>query len=201
MLRFLRKHFITGLVFLAPVVITAYIIWKIFISVDNLIEPLRTRYPIIDIPGLGVIAVFIIIVLAGFLAGNLIGRRLISLVERNMNHIPLVRGIYTAVKEIGQVFLTDKRTVFRRVVLVKFPNSYTYAIAFVTNEGQTYFNDVTKEELVSVFLPTTPNPTSGFMLLLSKKDITPVTISVEEGLKMVISGGAVSPSSFSIDKS
>jgi uncharacterized membrane protein len=200
-LRFLRKHFITGLVFLAPIVITAYIIWKIFVSVDNLITPLRNRYPIIDFPGLGVIAVFVIIVLAGFLAGNLIGRRLSSLIERNLNHIPLIRGIYTTVKEIGQVFFADKRTVFRRVVLVKYPNPHTYAIAFVTNEMETYLNKMTGEELVSVFLPTAPNPTSGYLLLLPKRDVMPVAISVEEGLKMVISGGAVFPAAFSIDKS
>jgi uncharacterized membrane protein len=192
MFKFIRRHFITGLVFLAPVVITAYIFWKVFGSVDNLIEPLQIRYPILDVPGLGVIVVFLIILIAGFLTGNLIGRRLIGLVERWLNHIPLIRGIYSTVKEISKVFFSDKRTVFKSVVLIRYPHPDCYALAFVTKEGQKYFNDLTGEDLVNVFLPTAPNPTSGYLLLIPKKDVMPVDISVEEGLKMVISGGAVS---------
>ena len=192
MIKFFRRHFITGLVFLAPVVITAYILWKVFVSVDNLIEPLQVRYPILDVPGLGVIVVLFIILLAGFLTGNLLGRRLIGLVEGWLNRIPLIRGIYSTVKEISQVFFADKRTVFKSVVLIKYPHPDCYALAFVTKEGQEYFNTLIAEEVVNVFLPTAPNPTSGFLLMIPRKDVIPVDISVEEGLKMVISGGAVS---------
>jgi uncharacterized membrane protein len=198
--KFIRRHFITGLVFLAPVVITAYIFWKVFVSVDNLIEPLQVRYPILDVPGLGVVIVFLIIVLSGFLAGNLLGRRMIGLVERWLNHIPLIRGIYSTVKEISKVFFTDKRTVFKSVVLIRYPHPDCYALAFITKEGQEYFNQLIAEELVNVFLPTAPNPTSGYLLLIPRRDVIPVDISVEEGLKMVISGGAVSAAARTLAK-
>jgi len=190
---FLRKYFVTGLVFLAPVIITAYILWKVFVSIDHLMDPIQARYPILDIPGLGVVIVVFIVIISGFLTGNLIGRKLVGWGERSLNHIPLIRGIYTTVKEISQVFLSDKRTVFRKVVLIRYPHPGCYALAFVTKEGSEYFNRITENELVSVFLPTAPNPTSGYLLLIPKKDVIPVDISVEEGLKMVISGGAVSP--------
>jgi uncharacterized membrane protein len=188
-------------VFLAPIVITGYVLWKVFGWIDNLLGPFKTRYPILDIPGLGVVAVFIIILLSGFLASNLIGKKLINLGERYLHRIPLIRGIYSTVKEIGLVFLSDKKTVFKRVVLIKYPHPDCYAIAFITEEGNRYFDELTGRDLVSVFLPTAPNPTSGYLLLIPKKDITHVELTVEDGLKMVISGGAVTPTIISREKS
>ncbi len=201
MIKFLRRYLITGILILAPIGITAYILWKVFISLDNLIDPLQERYPIIDIPGLGLIAVMVFIIVVGFLAGNLIGRRVIGFGEKSLNHIPLIRGIYTTIKEISQVFLSDKRTVFRRVVLIHYPYRGCYALGFITKEEQGYMNNVTGEDLTNVFLPTSPNPTSGYLLMVPQKDIIPVSLSVEEGLKLVISGGAVSPRLLDMDKS
>ena len=107
--------------------------------------------------------------------------------------MPIIRRIYTAVKEISEVFLGDRKTAFQRAVVVHYPHQSSYAIAFVTKEGIPYFNAALSEELVNVFLPTTPNPTSGFMLMLPKRDVHEVAISVEEAMKIVISGGAFSP--------
>lgn len=189
----LRRYFLTGLVVLAPTVVTGWLLWKLFITVDNVIEPLQEKFPLIDKPGVGVAVVVVLIFVIGFLASNLLGRRMIAGAERLLNRLPLVRRIYSASKELSAVFLTDKKTVFKRVVLIRFPHQSSFAMAFVMNEGVRYFDGVLGAEVVTVFVPTTPNPTSGFMLVIPKRETVPVEISVEEALKMVISGGAFMP--------
>ena len=192
-MKFLRRHFLTGLLILAPIVVTGYILWKVFSSVDHILDPIQTKYPIIDIPGLGFIVVILFIIVVGFVFGNLIGKRFISAGERLLNYIPLIPRIYNAVKELGEVFLTDRSTVFKRVVLIRYPHPGSFALAFVTLDSPDYFNTMVGEELINVFVPTTPNPTSGFLLLVPRKDVFDMRIRVEEGMKMVISGGAFTP--------
>jgi uncharacterized membrane protein len=199
-LKLLRRHFLTGLLILAPIVITGYILWKVFSSVDHLLDPLQDKYPIIDIPGLGFIIVILFVVIVGFLFGNLIGKRFLASIERLLNYIPLIPRIYKAVKELSEVFLSDRTTVFKKVVLIHYPFPGSFALAFLTKDSPAYFNELVEQELINVFVPTTPNPTSGFLLLVPRKDVFNVNISVEEGMKMVISGGAFSPPQFtSID--
>jgi uncharacterized membrane protein len=192
-MRHLRRYFLTGLVVLAPTVITLYLVWWGFTRIDNILEPLQKRYPIIDIPGIGFVIVLLLIVVTGLLASNLIGRRVISWAEHVLNRLPLVRRIYSAVKEVSEVLLTQKHNAFQRVVMIHYPHRDAYALAFVTREGVAYFDDRVGEELVSVFIPTTPNPTSGFFLMLPKRDVLELSISVETAMKMVISGGAFTP--------
>ncbi len=193
MMRFLRRYFLTGLVVIAPTAITAYVVWWGFTKIDNLIEPLQRRYPIIDIPGIGFVIVLVIIVITGLLASNLIGKRVISLGESVLNRLPFVRRIYSAVKEVASVLITEKTTAFQRVVLIRYPHRDAYALAFVTKDGVEYMNRVVGRELVNVFIPTTPNPTSGFFLMIPKRDVVELDIPVEEAMKMVISGGAFAP--------
>lgn len=190
MIRYLRRRFLAGVLILTPTVVTGWIFWKVFSSVDNILAPLQERYPIIDWPGVGFVVVLILILLTGIFAGNFIGRRVISQGERIVYNLPLIRRIYTAVKEISEVFLSDRKTVFREVVLIRYPHKDSFAMAFVTREGTGFFNNLTGKTLLNVFVPTTPNPTSGFLLLVPEKDVIRVPIKVEEGLKMVISGGA-----------
>jgi uncharacterized membrane protein len=192
-MRFLRRHFLTGLVVIAPTAITAYVVWWGFTKIDNLIEPLQKRYPIIDIPGIGFAIVLVLIVITGILASNLIGKRVISLGEGLMNRVPFVRRIYSAVKEVASVLISEKTTAFQRVVLIRYPHRDAYALAFVTKDGIDYINRAVDSELVNVFIPTTPNPTSGFFLMLPKCDVIELDIPVEEAMKMVISGGAFAP--------
>ncbi|MCK5618024.1 MAG: DUF502 domain-containing protein, partial [Candidatus Krumholzibacteria bacterium] len=190
LIRYLRRRFLAGVLILTPTVVTGWIFWKVFSSVDNILAPLQARYPIIDWPGVGFVVVLILILLTGIFAGNFIGRRVISQGERVVYNLPLIRRIYTAVKEISEVFLSDRKTVFREVVLIRYPHKDSFAMAFVTREGTGFFNNLTGKTLLNVFVPTTPNPTSGFLLLVPEKDVIRVPIKVEEGLKMVISGGA-----------
>jgi len=190
LLKYLRRRFLTGVLILTPIVVTAWIIYKIFTSIDKTLDPLKDRYPIIDWPGVGVVVVLLFILIVGIFAGNFIGRRVIGQGERIVYNLPLIRRVYTAVKELSEVFLTDRKTVFREVVLIRYPHRETFALAFVTREGTGFFNRLTGKELLNVFVPTTPNPTSGFLLLVPEADVIRVPIEVEEGLKMVISGGA-----------
>ena len=192
-MRFLRRYFLTGLVVLAPTAITGYVVWWSFTKIDNLIEPLQRRYPIIDIPGLGFVIVLMLIVITGLLASNLIGRRVISTGESVLHRLPFVRRIYSAVKEVSTVLLAEKNNAFQRVVLIRYPHRDAYALAFVTKEGIDYFNRIVGEELINVFIPTTPNPTSGFLLMLPRRDVVELDIPIEEAMKMVISGGAFAP--------
>ncbi len=189
----IKRHFLTGLVVLAPTVITGWIVWKIFMTVDGVIEPFRRRYSFIDIPGIGFAVVVVLVFLIGFVASNLVGRRIISGGEKLLRRLPMVRSIYSASKELSEVFLTENKAVFKRVVLVRFPHHSSLALAFVMNERSRYLDGVLGSEAVTVFLATTPNPTTGFMLVVPKSETTPVDISIEEAIKMVISGGAFMP--------
>ncbi len=192
-MKYLRRYFFTGLLVLVPTAVTGWLVWKIFITIDNLIEPFQKKFPLIDIPGIGFVIVLLLILITGFLAGNLVGRRVIAGGERLLNRLPLIRRIYTASKELSEVFLGEKKTAFQRVVLIRYPHRDSFAMAFVTNEGIDYYNKAVGEDLVAVFIPTTPNPTSGFLLMIPKRETFPMDVSVEEAMKMVISGGAFAP--------
>lgn len=192
-MKVLRRYFLTGLLVLAPTVVTGWLVYKIFITIDNIIEPFQRKIPLIDIPGIGFVIVLLLILITGFLASNLIGRRVIALGEKLLNGLPIVRRIYSASKELSEVFLTDKKSAFQRVVLIRYPHHDSFAIAFVTNERVNHVSEVVGQELINVFIPTTPNPTSGFMLMIPLRETFPLPINVEEAMKIVISGGAFAP--------
>ncbi len=191
-MKYLRRRFLAGVLILTPLVVTGWLFWKIFTSIDELVSPLQERFPIIDWPGVGFVVVVLFILLTGIFAGNLIGRRVIGQGERFVYNLPMIRRVYTAVKQLSEVFLTDRTTVFREVVLIRYPHRDAFALAFVTREGSDFFNELTNQKMLNVFVPTTPNPTSGFLLLIPEDDVIRVPIEVEDGLKMVISGGAFS---------
>jgi uncharacterized membrane protein len=180
---------------LAPTVVTGWLVWKIFITVDGIIDPIQKKFPILDFPGLGFAVVLVLIFIAGFLATNLFGKMMIDGGDRLMRRVPLVRKIYNASKELSEVFLADKKTVFKRVVLVRFPHPGAHALGFVMSGSAGYFDRALGGETLSVFVPTTPNPTSGFLVLVPARETVPLDLSVEEALKMVISGGAFVPPS------
>lgn len=193
MMRYLRNRFFAGLLILTPIAVTSWILWKLFTTVDGVLDPVRQRYPVIDHPGLGVAVVILIVLGMGVFAGNFIGHRVIAVGERILYRLPLVRRIYHSVKELAGVFLTDRKMVFRRVVLIRYPHLDSYAIGFVTEDAPQRINDLVGREVVHVFVPTTPNPTSGFLLFVPAADVVDLPVEVEDAMKLVISGGVFTP--------
>ena len=201
MLKSLRKNFITGVAVILPAVITIWLVKFIIGKTNNiLLEPMVQflRPYIMDSAVLEYIAkvlIFIFIVVAisiiGFGTRILFLRRFFSFLEKNIHQLPMVGKIYGAIKEMSHAFLGQSKEIFTRVVLVEFPRKGIYAIGFVTSEGKGEAQDKTIEKVINVFVPTTPNPTSGFLLLVPEGEMIKLDMSVEEGLKLVISGGMV----------
>ncbi|MCK4235682.1 MAG: DUF502 domain-containing protein [Candidatus Krumholzibacteria bacterium] len=193
-----RRNFFTGLVILLPTVITAWVFYRFFISIDSILKPLVAKYPFLDFPGLGFISIVLIIMITGVFAGNLIGRKIIGWVESVVTRIPLISRIYVAIKQIAEVFLQQERTVFRKVILIQYPRPGIYVVGFVTSKWKFRGADGKEQTFMNVFLPTTPNPTSGLFLMIPENEAITLDCSIEDALKMVISGGAVLPFIYSL---
>ena len=184
----IRNKLLAGVLVLIPLVIT-YFFLKAFIGFfDNIVNPLLEPYLGFHIPGLGLIVSLFAIYFLGLFITNILGRSLLSLLEKWLNYIPLVRTVYQTSKQIASAF-TATQTGFERVVFVEYPRTNAWTIAFVT--GQSKGKDGT--EFIHLFLPTTPNPTSGWALIVPEEDVIPSEMTVEQGLKALISGGAVFP--------
>lgn len=195
MLRRIRTYFVTGLLVLAPMAITAYIIWELFVWVDHLLgATLRGGYIRPGgVPGLGFLTVLVIITLTGFFANNFLGRQLGSVVESLLLKVPVLRSLYTTLKEIGEAILSDKGNAFQRVVLVQYPRPGIYSIGLVTAAAPRSFDAATGKRLQGVFIPTPPNPTTGPLLYYAEEELIPTPLRVEQALKMVVSAGVVIP--------
>ena len=195
MLARLRAYFLTGLLVLAPVVITGYIIWRLFTWVDHLLgTTLRGGYIRPGgVPGLGFLTVLVIILVAGALAQNFVGRRLGQFVDSALLRIPLLRGLYSTVKDIGTAVLGERKMAFNQVVLVPFPIPGVYSIGLVTSKAPASLNDAAGKPLRGIFLPTPPNPTTGPLLYYPEELVIPTTMRVDQAIKIVVSAGAVVP--------
>jgi uncharacterized membrane protein len=191
--RWLRRKFLTGLIVLLPLVVTVYLLYRIFRWVDGFLEPVVTRYPFLDIPGLGFFSVIVIVFLTGVFGGNFFGRRILRLFEEAFYRIPMVRTLYSAIKQTSEVFFKEERTVFKEVVFVEYPRAGVYVIGLVTSKRVFRGVDGREHMYVTVFLPTAPVPTSGMFLIVPEEQALPSDLSIEDALQMVISGGAVIP--------
>lgn len=193
MLRELRNIFFTGLLVLTPIVVTIYVFYQLFTKIDGLLGGKLVELTGKRIPGMGFVAVILLVLFAGVLARNFIGRKMLQLGERIVNRIPLINRVYSAVQQLSQAFFSGKRAVFQKAVLVEFPKKGSYCIGFQTSETRGEIQRQTKKELLSIFLPTTPNPTSGYLLFIPKDKVHPLQMTIEEAVKLVISGGSVLP--------
>lgn len=194
MIKAIRDYFIAGLMVLIPVFLTFYIIYAIFVTLDHFLRPLILllfgRY----IPGLGIVATLLIIVLAGVVGKNVMGLRFLSLWELALKRIPLVKQVYTTLKQIMDAFFnTTTMNAFKHVVLVEYPQTGLYRLGFLTNSGVEEFKAATGVELVNVFLPTTPNATSGMLIMVPRDKMVMVNMDVEDGIKLILSGGVLTP--------
>jgi len=196
----LRLYFFAGLVALAPIVLTGYILWRLFSTIDNWLAGVYRHVPWLTIrgqpiPGLGVVSIVLIILLAGVVGRNLVGNQLLRVTEQQLMRVPMVRGIYNASKQLSHAFFGDQRAIVQSVVLVTFPIPGSYAIGFVTSDAAPEIRAKLADEMVNVFVPTTPNPTSGYLLVVPRRDLIVLDMSVETAAKLVISGGAIVPAS------
>lgn len=189
----LRNKFLAGILALIPIAITIYIVKLFIIFFDNIVSPIIDPFLGFHIPGLGLIVSLITIYLLGVFITNVIGRTLLSFFEKWLNYIPLVRTIYHTTKQILGAF-SKSGSNFEKVVFLEYPRKGIWTMGFVT--GQTTGKDGTK--FYSIFLPTTPNPTSGWMLFIPKDEVIPSAMSVEQGLKTLISAGSVAPSKINL---
>ncbi|EFL90194.1 DUF502 domain-containing protein [Ahrensia sp. R2A130] len=198
----LRNYFFTGLVICAPLAITLYLTWTLIGWVDGWVKPYLpdvfnpNNYLPFTVPGVGLLIAFVVITIVGFLTANLIGRSIVGYGEYLLSRMPVVRSIYSALKQIFETVFREDSDSFQAVVLVQYPRKGLWALAFVATDtlGETQAKlDEPAGPTVSVFLPTTPNPTSGFLLFVPKEDVIQLDMSVEEAAKLVISAGLVAP--------
>ncbi len=193
------RHFLSGVLVTAPLALTAYIVWQTITTIDEKVKSLIPakyyfeKYIPFDLPGFGIIIAFVVFTLIGTFATGFLGRLFVKTGERFVNRMPVVRGLYSAVKQIFEaVFKRDKNS-FREVVLIEYPRKALWSLGFVTGVTQGEVQQGTKEEVVNVFVPTTPNPTSGYLLFVPRSDLKPMSMTVEEGIKMVVSAGIITP--------
>ncbi len=190
--RVLRRYFFTGLLVLLPVVVTVSVLWRFFFALDDILGRFVETYLGRSVPGVGLVALIALILGIGAVASNFIGKRVIRIGERLVVRVPLMGWIYRTTKQLFSTILEERGESFRKVVLVSYPQKGTYSVAFVTSESPTSVESELGKGFVTVFLPTTPNPTSGFLLVVPAEDVIPMNLSVDEGLRLVISAGALS---------
>lgn len=193
----LKRYFIAGLLIWAPIGITVWVISVVVSTLDGVV-PVGLRPEALfgqSIPGFGLVAVALLLLLTGVLAANLLGRRLVMVWEGLLARIPLVRSIYSSVKQVSDTILAPNGQAFRQAVLVQFPRYGSYTVGFVTGSPATDLQPHLPGECISVYVPTTPNPTSGFFLMMPREEVIPLNIPVDKALKYVVSMGTVAPSS------
>jgi uncharacterized membrane protein len=198
-----RTSFLTGLVVIAPITLTLWLMWSVAGWVDGVVLPLvpetfqPEKYIGINLRGVGVIIFLIFTVIVGWLAKGLIGRSLIGWGEGIVDRMPVVRSVYNALKQIAETVFSQAEASFERACLVEYPRKGIWAIAFIstTAKGEIQSDIPVEDQMMSVFLPTTPNPTSGFLLFVPRRDLIELKMSVEDAAKLVISAGLVYPAS------
>ena len=194
----MRKYFITGLLILVPLAITVWVLNLVIGTLDQslLLVPQRFRPQSMfgfDIPGLGTILTILIVFLTGLLTNNLVGNYVVKLWERLLQRIPIVNSLYSSVKQVSDTLFSSSGNAFRKAVLVPYPHQNSWTIAFLTGVPG---GDAAKHlvgDYVSVYVPTTPNPTSGFFLMMKRSDVVELDMSVDAALKYIVSMGVVAP--------
>jgi uncharacterized membrane protein len=194
----IRTYLVTGLLVWVPLGITAFLIKFAVDFVDRALLFLPGQYRPdnllgFHVPGIGMVLVFVILLVTGLLAANFFGRRMVRLWESLLHRIPLVRSIYSATKTFTEVILNDSTDSFKEVLLIEYPRKGLYSLCFQTSTNLGEVQSRTGEEVICVFVPTTPNPTSGVMIMVPRKDVIHLDMQIEEAVKMVVSLGVVVP--------
>ena len=194
----IKRYFITGLLIWVPLAITAWVLSLIASAADQSLRLLpESLHPQqitgFDIPGSGVVVTLLIIMVTGLLAANFIGQRLVSWWEKLLARIPVVNSIYHSVKQVSDTLFSSSGNAFRKALLIQYPREGSWTIAFLTGvPGGDVVNHL-RDDYISVYVPTTPNPTSGFFLMMPRTDVVELDMNVDEALKYIISMGVVAP--------
>ena len=195
----LRAYFLAGVLVTAPAAITIYLAWLFINFIDGTIGTLMPgrynpeQFMPFTIPGLGLVTVVIGLILVGAFAAGYVGRLVVGLGEGVVERMPVVRSIYGAIKQIFETVLAQKSTAFREVVLLEYPRLGIWSMGFITGPPHSDVQRVSADELVTVVVPTSPIPTAGYLLFLPRKDVVVLDMTVDEGLRVVMSGGIVNP--------
>lgn len=194
----MRRYLVAGLLVWIPLAVTLFVIKFLVDLVDQTLLLLPERWQPqqligFRVPGLGLLLTAAVVLLTGMVVANLFGQQLVRMGERLLGRIPVVRSIYASVKQVTETLFSSSGRSFRRVVLVEFPRAGAWSLAFQTGDGAEEVCRKTGQDIVNVFVPTTPNPTSGFFVMVPRQNIIELDISVDEGLKMLLSVGVVQP--------
>lgn len=195
----MRAYFFAGVLVTAPIAITVYLSWVFINFVDSAVKYLfpakyyPDNYLPFATPGLGVFIIILVLIVIGWIAASFLGRFFHRTIDHFLARLPVIRNIYGTVKQIFEAVLAQRSNAFREAVLIEYPRRGMWAIGFITGRTEGEVQNLTEQETVNIFLPTTPNPTSGFLLFLPRQDVVPLNMPVEEAIKMVISGGIVTP--------
>lgn len=195
----LRSVIGAGLLVIIPIWITFMLLQFLAVRLDGVLGPhvptifAYLGYQVKDVPGLGIIVMVLAIYFVGLFARNFFGRQIVHLADRILGKVPFVRTVYMASKQLLETVALQQKDGFKRVVLIEYPRSGLYVLAFVTSEAKGEVQARTHQDVLNIFVPTTPNPTSGFLIFVPKEDVIPLEMSIEEGIKYVVSGGFVVP--------
>lgn len=195
----IRAYFFTGILVTAPVAITLYMAYKFIVWIDRLVNqilPPQYKFDEIlpfTIPGIGLVVLVLALILVGMFAAGFLGKFFLRLGEWIVYKVPLISSIYSVLKQIFETFFSTKTQAFSKVVMLEYPRKGIWILGFVSSELRGEVKEKFAEEMLNVFIPTTPNPTSGFLIFVPKKDTIELDMKVEEGIKFVISGGLVEP--------
>ena len=193
MLKHLRNYFLTGLFVLLPIVITVKLLLWGFDQADSILGKLFLKYFKIAVPGLGLATLLALITLTGIFARNYLGRKSIELGDRLIKKIPILNAVYGTTKQITEGFSKTDKNVFRKMVLVEYPRLGIYSPGFLTGDSPGEVLLKTDTKLLSVFIPTVPNPTTGFLIFVPEKAVILLDMSVEDGFKLILSAGVIKP--------
>jgi uncharacterized membrane protein len=194
-----RAYLLAGILVTAPVAITLYLAWAVVDLIDNSVTKLLPEqynpenYMPFSVPGLGVVIVILTLMLIGAFTAGVIGRLVIRAGEGVLARMPIIRSVYAATKQIMETVLANQSAAFREVVLLEYPRRGIWTLGFISGETHGELRNLTADDVVNVFVPTTPNPTSGFLLFVPRSELHVLEMTVEEGIKMVVSTGIVTP--------
>lgn len=193
----IRGILLAGLLVLGPAALTVAVLVWLFRALDGLLGPAMAQLTGRQIPGLGLLATGVIVLVLGLVSRNVIGKRLLGGAEKVVQRVPLARFLYGSTKEVVASLAARPVDAFKRVVLLEYPRRRIWSVGFVTGSVSQLAEDASLKDLLTVFVPTTPNPTSGFLVLVPRKETRELVMTVEQGVRLVISGGIVRPAEWS----